>query len=137
MKSPSHHVLIENLVCNQVGSGVSIGSLNVSAEISNVVCRTNYLWCATLADDFQLARNISVIQGNEIAFIKTYPGGSGYVTNVTFANFRSKASLYGLDINQYWQNTREPDTGSVSLTNLVFRNFSGMIAVLPKHEVSF
>jgi hypothetical protein len=47
------------------------------------------------------------------------------VTNVTFENFRSKASLYGLDINQYWQNQNEPDTGSVALSNLVFKNFSG------------
>lgn len=37
VKSPSHHALIENLVCNQAGSGISIGSLNVSAEISNIV----------------------------------------------------------------------------------------------------
>lgn len=37
MKSPSHFALIENLVCNQAGSGISIGSLNVSAEISNIV----------------------------------------------------------------------------------------------------
>ncbi|KAJ5313750.1 uncharacterized protein N7443_000634 [Penicillium atrosanguineum] len=107
VKSPSHFALVENLVCNQAGSGVSIGSLNVSAEISNIE-----------------AKNISIIQGNNIAFIKTYPGGSGYVTNVTFSNFRSLNSLYGLDINQYWQNTFEPDTGSVTLSNLVFRNFS-------------
>ncbi|CAG7916521.1 unnamed protein product [Penicillium olsonii] len=79
VKSPSHHALVENLVCNQAGSGISIGSLNVSAEISNIE-----------------ARNISIIQGNNIAFIKTYPGGSGYVTNITFSNFRSLASLYGL-----------------------------------------
>ncbi|KAJ5523811.1 CAZyme family GH28 [Penicillium frequentans] len=111
VKSPSHHALVENLVCNQAGSGISIGSLNVSAEISNIE-----------------ARNISIIQGNNIAFIKTYPGGSGYVTNVTFSNFRSLASLYGLDINQYWQNTYEPDTGAVALSNLVFRNFSGSVA---------
>ncbi|KAJ5751910.1 CAZyme family GH28 [Penicillium odoratum] len=111
VKSPSHHALVENLVCNQAGSGISIGSLNVSAEISNIE-----------------ARNISIIQGNNIAFIKTYPGGSGYVTNVTFSNFRSLASLYGLDINQYWQNTFEPDTGSVALSNLVFKNFSGSVA---------
>lgn len=38
------------------------------------------------------------------------------------------ASLYGLDINQYWQNTFEPDTGAVALSNLVFRNFSGSVA---------
>jgi hypothetical protein len=47
------------------------------------------------------------------------------VTNVTFENFRSKASLYGMNVNQYWQNTNTPDTGSVALSNLVFRNFSG------------
>ncbi|KAJ0339403.1 hypothetical protein KNSL1_012018 [Colletotrichum chrysophilum] len=67
-------------------------------------------------------------EGNNIAFIKTYPGGSGYVTNITFENFRSKASLYGLDINQYWQNTFEPDTGAVALSNLIFKNFSGSVA---------
>ncbi|PYH87462.1 pectin lyase-like protein [Aspergillus ellipticus CBS 707.79] len=111
VKSPSHHALIENLVCNQAGSGISIGSLNVSAEISDIV-----------------AQNISIIQGNNIAFIKTYPGGSGYVRNVQFLNFRSKASLYGLDIDQYWQNTFTPDTGSVALSNLTFRNFSGSVA---------
>ncbi|KAF4856767.1 Rhamnogalacturonase A [Colletotrichum siamense] len=111
VKSPSNHALVENLVCNQAGSGISIGSLNVSASIANIH-----------------ARNISIIQGNNIAFIKTYPGGSGYVTNITFENFRSKASLYGLDINQYWQNTFEPDTGAVALSNLIFKNFSGSVA---------
>ncbi|KAI8296717.1 Rhamnogalacturonase A [Colletotrichum sp. SAR11_240] len=105
VKSPSNHALVENLVCNQAGSGISIG-----------------------INRLQHARNISIIQGNNIAFIKTYPGGSGYVTNVTFENFRSKASLYGLDINQYWQNTFEPDTGAVALSNLVFKNFSGSVA---------
>ncbi|KAM0226730.1 hypothetical protein ACHAPO_012119 [Fusarium lateritium] len=101
VKSPSNHAPVENLVCNQAGSGISIGSLNVSASIANI--------------------------GNNIAFIKTYPGGSGYVSNITFENFRSKASLYGLDINQYWQNTFEPDTGAIALTNLVFKNFSGSV----------
>lgn len=73
----------------------------------------------------QEARNISIIQGNNIAFIKPYPGGSGYVTNVTFSSSRSLASFYGLNIDQYWQNKFEPDTGSVTLSNLVFRNSSG------------
>lgn len=78
----------------------------------------------------QVARNISVIQGNNIAFIKTYPGGSGYVTNITFSNFRSLGSLYGLDVNQYWQNTFQPDTGSVALSNILFQNFSGKLRIL-------
>ncbi|TVY90983.1 putative rhamnogalacturonase E [Lachnellula willkommii] len=110
VKSPSHHALIENNVCNRVGSGISIGSLNVSAEISNIH-----------------ARNISVLAASEIAFIKTYPGGSGYVTNITFENFRSKASLSGAVVNQYWQFTTTPDTGAVFLSNITFRNFSGSI----------
>ncbi|BDD59036.1 hypothetical protein MAP00_004272 [Monascus purpureus] len=76
----------------------------------------------------QEARNISIIQGNNIAFIKPYPGGSGYVTNVTFSSSRSLASFYGLNIDQYWQNKFEPDTGSVTLSNLVFRNSSGSVA---------
>ncbi|KXH62702.1 murein transglycosylase, partial [Colletotrichum salicis] len=97
VKSPFNYALVENLVCNQAGSGISIGSLNVSASIANIH-----------------ARNISIIQGNIIAFIKTYPGGSGH--------------LYGLDVNQYWQKTFEPDTGAVALSNLVFRNFSGSVA---------
>ncbi|KIM93395.1 glycoside hydrolase family 28 protein [Oidiodendron maius Zn] len=111
VKSPSNYALVENLVCNQAGSGISIGSLNVSAEISNIY-----------------ARNISIIQGNNVAFIKTYPGGSGYVTNITFENIRSKASLYGLDVNQYWQNVFTPDTGAVTLSNLTFRNITGSLA---------
>ncbi|TGO80387.1 hypothetical protein BELL_0008g00230 [Botrytis elliptica] len=110
VKSPSHHALVENLVCNQVGSGISIGSLNVSAEISNIH-----------------ARNISVLGGNEIVFIKTYPGGSGYVSNILWENFRSKASLYGINLNQYWQQTYLPDSGAVALTNITFRNFTGSI----------
>lgn len=67
--------------------------------------------------------------GNEICFIKTYPGGSGYVTNVTWENFRSKSSLYGVNLNQYWQQTYTPDTGAVALSNITFRNFSGMTEV--------
>jgi hypothetical protein len=105
--------------------------LNVSAEISNIV---RALLQTTSSPNFTLtdlnakeARNISIIQGNNIAFIKTYPGGSGYVTNITFENFRSLASLYGLNINQYWQNTFTPDTGSVALSNILFKNFSGKL----------
>ena len=76
-------------------------------------------------DSFKHARNISVLAASEIVFIKTYPGGSGYVTNVTWENFRSKACLYGVNLNQYWQQTFTPDTGAVALSNITFKNFSG------------
>jgi hypothetical protein len=91
--------------------------------------RTLYVICGSGAgpvpqqntNSRQHARNIAIIQGNNVGFIKTYPGGSGYVANVTFENIRSKASLYGLDVTQYWQSTFTPDTGAVKLSNLVFK----------------
>lgn len=50
------------------------------------------------------------------------------MTNITFENIRSKASLYGLDVDQYWQNVFTPDTGAVTLSNLTFRNITGSLA---------
>lgn len=35
--------------------------------------------------------------------------------------------MYGLNIDQYWQNEFTPDTGSIQLTNLVFKNFTGSV----------
>ncbi|KAJ0357633.1 hypothetical protein COL154_009939 [Colletotrichum chrysophilum] len=112
-----------NATINGEAYHLTIRGANLGSYDGVDVVGTNY-WI----HDIEHARNISIIQGNNIAFIKTYPGGSGYVTNITFENFRSKASLYGLDINQYWQNTFEPDTGAVALSNLIFKNFSGSVA---------
>lgn len=43
--------------------------------------------------------------------------------------------MYGLDIDQYWQNTLEPDTGAVALLNLVFKNFTGTDCTTPQVRV--
>ncbi|KAI8268127.1 Rhamnogalacturonase A [Colletotrichum sp. SAR11_239] len=120
--SPKFHIVFDFAV-NLEAYHLTIRGANLGSYDGVDVVGTNY-WI----HDIEHARNISIIQGNNIAFIKTYPGGSGYVTNITFENFRSKASLYGLDINQYWQNTFEPDTGAVALSNLIFKNFSGSVA---------
>ena len=54
------------------------------------------------------------------------------MTNVTFENIRSKASLYGLDVTQYWQSTFTPDTGAVKLSNLTFRcDMTWLLIFLP------
>ncbi|KAJ0383878.1 hypothetical protein COL922a_009538 [Colletotrichum nupharicola] len=120
--SPKFHIVFDFAV-NLEAYHLTIRGANLGSYDGVDVVGTNY-WI----HDIEHACNISIIQGNNIAFIKTYPGGSGYVMNITFENFRSKASLYGLDINQYWQNTFEPDTGAVTLSNLVFKNFSGSVA---------
>ncbi|GKZ21743.1 hypothetical protein AbraCBS73388_007656 [Aspergillus brasiliensis] len=124
--SPKFHIVFDFAV-NLEAYHLTIRGANLGSYDGIDAIGTNYY-----IHDNEEARNISIIQGNNIAFIKTYPGGSGYVENVTFENFRSLNSLYGLDINQYWQNTWTPDTGSVSLSNLVFKNFSGN---LPIHSV--
>ncbi|KAI8290773.1 Rhamnogalacturonase A [Colletotrichum sp. SAR11_57] len=120
--NPKFHIVFDFAV-NLEAYHLTIRGANLGSYDGVDVVGTNY-WI----HDIEHARNISIIQGNNIAFIKTYPGGSGYVTNITFENFRSKASLYGLDINQYWQNTFEPDTGAVAISNLIFKNFSGSVA---------
>jgi rhamnogalacturonan hydrolase len=95
-------------------------------SMSALRSRTSYVsntpkYNLQITENVQHARNIAIIQGNNVGFIKTYPGGSGYVSNVTFENIRSKASLYGLDVTQYWQSTFTPDTGAVKLSNLTFK----------------
>ncbi|EGP82832.1 unnamed protein product [Zymoseptoria tritici ST99CH_1A5] len=110
LKSPSRDILVENLVCNQAGSSISIGSLHVGAIIENIV-----------------ARNISAIGVSNIIFIKTYPGGSGFARNMLFENFRSKGSLYGVTINQYWKKNGDGDTSAVKLSDITFRNVTGSL----------
>jgi hypothetical protein len=66
-----------------------------------------------------------VINASNVVMIKTYPGGSGFAKNLLFENFRSKASQYGLTINQYWLKALgKPgyeDTSAVQLSNITFR----------------
>ncbi|GAT19494.1 endo-rhamnogalacturonase F [Aspergillus luchuensis] len=127
--SPKFHIVFDFAV-NLEAYHLTIRGANLGSYDGIDAIGTNYYIhdSEAINNAKQEARNISIIQGNNIAFIKTYPGGSGYVRDVTFENFRSLNSLYGLDINQYWQNTWEPDTGSVTLSNLVFKNFSGSVA---------
>ncbi|UDD55912.1 hypothetical protein AFCA_003497 [Aspergillus flavus] len=120
--SPKFHIILDFAV-NVEAYHLTIRGANLGSYDGIDAIGTNYY-----IHDNEVARNISILQGNNIAFIKTYPGGSGYVSNITFENFRSKASLYGLNINQYWQNTFTPDTGSVALSNIVFRNVTGSVA---------
>ncbi|KAI8241369.1 Rhamnogalacturonase A [Colletotrichum sp. SAR 10_96] len=97
--SPKFHIVFDFAV-NLEAYHLTIRGANLGSYDGVDVVGTNY-WI----HDIEHARNISIIQGNNIAFIKTYPGGSGYVTNITFENFRSKASF-----------------------NLIFKNFSGSVA---------
>ena len=119
VKSPSQNALIEDMYCNHSG-GMSIGSLTAditsasdAATVSNITMN-----------------NIYAYQCTQILMIKTFPGGSGaegYVKDSTFTNFWSYDNTYGLDIDQYWEETTTPDTGAVALSGLTFSNWTGHV----------
>ncbi|KAI9363483.1 rhamnogalacturonase [Zopfochytrium polystomum] len=110
VKSPSSHLLIEDIFCNQSG-GMSMGSYNQSAAVSNVHMR-----------------NIVSYYSTQFLMIKTYPNGNGYVKDVNvFENFTGFTSAYALLVDQYWQNRPyDKDLSGVALSNLTFSNFVGL-----------
>ncbi|KAI5776566.1 pectin lyase fold/virulence factor [Geopyxis carbonaria] len=114
VKTPSKNVLIEDIYCNQSG-GMSIGSLDAAdgAQIELVTMRRIY-----------------VHQCTQMLMIKTFPGGSGangYVKDSVFEDFWAHDTTYALDIDQYWYNHDDPNTGAIELSNLVFRNWTGTV----------
>jgi rhamnogalacturonan hydrolase len=93
---------------------MSIGSLVAGNIVSNITMRNIYSYECT-----------------QMLMIKTFPGGTGAqgeVTESVFENFWGYSTTYALDINQYWEETYSPDTGAVSLNNLVFNNWTGSLA---------
>ncbi|CAI7901005.1 unnamed protein product [Closterium sp. NIES-53] len=80
-----HNLLIENLVCIN-GHGVSIGSLGEDQET------------ACVSD--VLVRNVSFTGSNNALRIKTYQGGKGLVSNVTFKDIRMTDVTWPIIINQ-------------------------------------
>ncbi|CAI7854235.1 unnamed protein product, partial [Closterium sp. NIES-53] len=80
-----HNLLVENLVCIN-GHGVSIGSLGrdqATACVSDV-----------------LVRNVSFTGSNNALRIKTYQGGKGLVSNVTYRDIRVTDVTWPIIINQ-------------------------------------
>jgi rhamnogalacturonan hydrolase len=57
------------------------------------------------------------------------------VTNVPWENFRSKANLYGINLDQYWQETFTPDYGAAALSNITFRNFTQVRVIIIQSSV--
>jgi rhamnogalacturonan hydrolase len=109
VKSPSTHILVENIYCNSSG-GCAIGSLGADTAISNVLYRNIYTW-----------------KSNQMMMIKSN-GGSGYVEDVRFENFIGHGNAWNLDIDQYWASMSAAAGDGVKLTNLTFNNWKGTVA---------
>ncbi|KAF7969537.1 hypothetical protein HWV62_26985 [Athelia sp. TMB] len=108
VKSPSSNFLIENIYCNQSG-GSAIGSLGAGTAVENIVYK-----------------NVYTNGGNQIFMIKSN-GGDGYVKNVLFQNFLATGSAYGLDIDQYWSSETPAAGNGVSLSNIQFETWNGLV----------
>ncbi|CAI7787711.1 unnamed protein product [Closterium sp. NIES-54] len=80
-----HNMLIENLVCIN-GHGVSIGSLG---EDQDTGCVSDVL-----------VRNVSFTGSNNALRIKTYQGGKGLVSNVTYRDIRVTDVTWPIIIDQ-------------------------------------
>ncbi|TID22859.1 Glycoside hydrolase family 28 [Venturia nashicola] len=109
VKSPSSHILIENIYCNRSG-GSALGSLGAGTAISDVVYR-----------------NVYTVGSTEMMLIKSN-GGSGFVRNVLIENFIGHSNAYSLDIDQQWLNMRTLPGPGVQLSNIIFKNWKGTAA---------
>lgn len=106
VKSPSSHLLIEQIYCNWSG-GSAIGSLSTNTAISHVIYQKIY-----------------TVNSNQMMMIKSN-GGSGYVNDVQFTDFIGHTNAYSLDVDQTWAEQAVGPGPGVQLTNLTFTNWRG------------
>ncbi|KAJ4342790.1 hypothetical protein N0V95_006884 [Ascochyta clinopodiicola] len=106
VKSPSSHLLIEQIYCNWSG-GSAIGSLSTGTAISNVIYQ-----------------NVYSVNSNQMMMIKS-SGGSGYVKDVQFNNFIGHGNAYSLDVDQNWGKQTVGSGNGVQLSNISFKHWRG------------
>ncbi|KAF7861840.1 hypothetical protein EAF04_007722 [Stromatinia cepivora] len=106
VKSPSDHLLIEDIYCNSSG-GCGFGSFGANTAVSHIVYN-----------------NIYTYGSNQMFMIKSN-GGSGTVSDCQFNNFIGRSNAYSLDINAAWPQARVAAGKGVIYENLSFNNWKG------------
>ncbi|KAJ3242617.1 hypothetical protein HDU81_000062 [Chytriomyces hyalinus] len=110
VKTPTNGVLIENITCVYTG-GCQMGSFaqNGHAEVQNV----HY-------------RNVTLIGSQTAAYVKAYPGTTGYIKDVIYEDFHMKDTAYVVGIDSHWcHGPCGPETGNLAVSNVTYRNFWG------------
>lgn len=112
VKTPTKNFLAENIVCYHT-AGCNMGSFGngaTNAAVSNVYYR-----------------NVTMYYSEAGAQIKTYPNNLGYVTNVTYEDFKLYEVDYPMSVNLFWcPHTKCPDaSGTLTVSDVTFRNFQG------------
>ncbi|KAI8843805.1 pectin lyase fold/virulence factor [Chytriomyces cf. hyalinus JEL632] len=110
VKTPTNGVLIENITCVYTG-GCQMGSFaaNGHAEVQNV----HY-------------RNVTLIGSQTAAYVKAYPGTTGYIKDVLYEDFHMQDTAYVVGIDSHWcHGPCGPETGNLAVSNVTYRNFWG------------
>ncbi|KAH1079026.1 Polygalacturonase [Glycine soja] len=110
--SGCNDVDIKNITCGP-GHGISIGSLgnhNSRACVSNIMVRDSFI----------------KVTDNGVR-IKTWQGGSGSVSGVTFSNIHMVSVRNPIIIDQFYCLTKEctNKTSAVSVSNIIYTNIKG------------
>ncbi|BBN06437.1 protein MpGH28.4 [Marchantia polymorpha subsp. ruderalis] len=113
IKSGSFDIIIHHFKCGP-GAGISIGSLGAKGTTSCVSNINVY--------------NVTVENASGAVRMKTWQGGSGYVSKVSFENIRVRNVSHPVVIDQYYCDTakcRNHATKAVAISDVKFRNIVG------------
>ncbi|KAI1851314.1 hypothetical protein JX265_000452 [Neoarthrinium moseri] len=106
VKSPSDHILVEQIHCNWSG-GCAMGSLGSGVAVSNVEYRSVYTHHA-----------------NQMFMIKSN-GGDGKVSNLAFKDFMGHSNAYTLDLDTAWSSMDPVAGDGISYSNISFSGWTG------------
>ncbi|KAM7277527.1 hypothetical protein ACFE04_004661 [Oxalis oulophora] len=131
----SNNVQIHNLLISNGDDCISIGAGSHDLEIKNITCGPSHgisigslgsknsracVWNITVRD--------SVIKNSDNGVrIKTWQGGSGSVTKITFKNIYMDTVRNPIIIDQYYCLTKDcvNQTSAVSVNDILYRNIKG------------
>jgi len=131
VKTPTKNFLAENIICHYT-AGCNMGSFG-NAPTNAAVSGVYY-------------RNVTMYNSEAGAQIKTYPNNLGYVSNITYEDFKLVEVDYPMVINLFWcpHTNCPPSTGTLTISDVTFRNFQGtengnsrpavLLDCIPGHE---
>ncbi|KAK6077870.1 rhamnogalacturonase a [Seiridium cupressi] len=106
VKSPSDHILVEQVHCNWSG-GCAMGSLGSGVAVHDIEYR-----------------NIYTHHANQMYMIKSN-GGDGDVYNLAFNNFMGHSNAYTLDFDTAWSSMSAVSGDGITYSNISFSNWKG------------
>ncbi|KAF4555574.1 Galacturan 1,4-alpha-galacturonidase C-like protein [Elsinoe fawcettii] len=136
IKPRSYDIHVQNVTCRG-GNGIAIGSLGQYLEdssVENVTITdvTNIRFNEDMKNAVYIKTWVGVLVAQDNYESAGLPrgGGTGFVRNITFANFYSQGTDSGPAITQDNGNNGSSTTGTslMEVSNIEFRNFTGYLS---------